>query len=407
MERHGRRVAGREDIASLLELFLASLNGTGQVERWFGKIPLLELRKGKHKIGTRVLESCAKLLAQDLEGRRHGELNVHQLLVKRVPSQVGSSGATSVFPASSFALRAMKFYAECFGVKNTPGCMLSDLDPCQVLQQRARASRPGLGPKWKLSSGASEASRLKQHREAVSQASEGLTSADSSLIGAMPAPPSPTSHVPSFQDMVAGAQRMTDTWASRDAKLREKGHGSQRVGELTDACEKGRGKIRGQPCGKDKGADKRQKIAEVGKGGADSEKGQRASGLSLQGQLQPGATVVRDKPEQKEQKEETGKSKKEKKEKKEKKDKKHKKEKKGKSHKERKEKKEKKEQKGDVADDDRITLSELGARAAGGSSTASASSSSTAAASSGMPPTGPMSHVPLKRRHASQRTSRA
>ena len=91
------------DARRLIEIYLASLSGTGTVERFIKcKGELSHRRGGLH---VRSLETSLKLLVQDEGGRRREALDPAKLLVKEPSKTAG--GAMVVYPASNFLLQAV------------------------------------------------------------------------------------------------------------------------------------------------------------------------------------------------------------------------------------------------------------------------------------------------------------
>ena len=159
----------------LIEVYLATVSGTGTVERWIKeKGDIMADRATMH---VRGLETSLKLLIQDQGGRRREKLNPQKMLVKEVPTKV-AGGATVVYPASNLLLKAQRKYAEWYGVRTQPGRSWEVCGPKDLASARIKAGKPRLAPsKQSNTAGKSEKQQLEAHarscREAIAEVQAG------------------------------------------------------------------------------------------------------------------------------------------------------------------------------------------------------------------------------------------
>lgn len=154
---------------TLIEIYLATVSGTGTVERWIKeKGDLAANRAGMH---VRGLETSLKLLIQDQGGRRRETLCPHKMLVKDAPAKV-AGGATVVYPASALLLKAQRKYAEFFGARTDPGRSWEVCGPKDLARRRVTAAKPRLGTLsiQRCKSDNSEQKQLEAHAQSCQQA---------------------------------------------------------------------------------------------------------------------------------------------------------------------------------------------------------------------------------------------
>ena len=133
-----------------------------------------------HKLGRAVLEASLKLIVEDEGGRRREPLKPMELLVRGSPGKL-SSGASVSFPATQFALKAQRAYAEFFGTREATARSLV-ATPVDKLRESV-VGRPGLGPAdSRQRSSRSEGARLQQHRQTVLKIVEAVASGDRRCI---------------------------------------------------------------------------------------------------------------------------------------------------------------------------------------------------------------------------------
>ncbi|MCP4241422.1 MAG: hypothetical protein GY772_12755, partial [bacterium] len=154
----------RAEACELVEVSIVFLTKTCNVERWLMRIQLIEMKRRMNKLSLACLESSARLLLQDLRGRRVEPLDAVRLLTQE--GRYGG-GPPTLWAASRYCLRAQNVYREWYGDRAAPSRELL----CQTfgdrLRRRREAAKPPLGT-LRQRSARSKAVRLKAHTESVS-----------------------------------------------------------------------------------------------------------------------------------------------------------------------------------------------------------------------------------------------
>ena len=181
------RASNHDDAKRLLQFYLASLSGTGTVERFVGCLGSL-VQNGRRKMNDRSLEGCMKLLQQDIRGRRRARMCPKSLLSKPAPARAAGGGIV-LHPATDYFLKCQKRYACWFGEKASDGRSLEVMGLADLAKNQVKASKPRLSLP-KASSEHSEAMQLKKHRTSCEAAVDQLKSSNAAetILGtALPA----------------------------------------------------------------------------------------------------------------------------------------------------------------------------------------------------------------------------
>ncbi|CAE7568290.1 unnamed protein product [Symbiodinium sp. CCMP2592] len=204
-----------KDAKRLIEFYLASLSGTGTIERFIGCIGSLKT-PGRNTVHDRSLEASLKLLQQDLHGRRRERLSPKSLLSKDAPATT-SGGATVLHPATPYLLKCQRLYSQWFGERASVGrslevASLADLGKSMVQQKKPRLKAS------KACSKSSEAEQLKQHTASCNAAVAQIKSGDvpETVLGTVLPAPGPTKNM--LGDMADEAWQMRKRRKLQDAE---------------------------------------------------------------------------------------------------------------------------------------------------------------------------------------------
>ena len=190
----------------LLEFYLASISGTGTVERFIGCLGSVK-SDSRQTLHERTLEASMKLLQQDLQGRREERLCPKALLSKPAPTRT-SGGAAVLHPATPYFLKCQKRYAEWFGERASAGRSLEVPGLSELGKNMVKAKKPRLSLS-KSSSPRSEAMQLQRHGESCAAAIDAMKSGKAleTVIGTTISHPDPSSKN-MLADMAQEAWRM-------------------------------------------------------------------------------------------------------------------------------------------------------------------------------------------------------
>jgi len=155
------QLASRSTAVAVVRDVLATAAGTCNVERYLGRVSLVEGKHRAHKLGAQLLTDCVKLQSQDLQGRLLSPMDPTKLLVANA-SESRSRGVA--WKASSYCLRAQNVYREFFGEKRIPS---RNLESCADSDHRSQ--KPRIGHLRTKSADTMDA-RLRHHTESVDAA---------------------------------------------------------------------------------------------------------------------------------------------------------------------------------------------------------------------------------------------
>ena len=155
------QLASRNTAVAVVRDVLATAAGTCNVERYLGRVSLVEGKHRAHKLGAPLLTDCVKLQSQDLQGRLLSPMDPTKLLVANA-SESRRRGVA--WKASSYCLRAQNVYRELFGERRIPS---RNLESCADSDHRSQ--KPHLGHLRTKSADTMDA-RLRHHAESVDAA---------------------------------------------------------------------------------------------------------------------------------------------------------------------------------------------------------------------------------------------
>ena len=183
-----------QEAMRLIEFYLASLSGTGTVERFIGCITTLK-SEGRATLHDRSLEASLKLIQQDVHGRRRERLCPKSLLSKEAPAAT-SGGAIVLHPATPYFLKCQRKYSQWFGERASVGRSLEVASLADVGKAMVQSKKPRLSVS-KATSKSSEAEQLKQHSASCSAAIAQMKSGDvpETILGTVLAAPEPSKNM--------------------------------------------------------------------------------------------------------------------------------------------------------------------------------------------------------------------
>ena len=126
---------------SLIAIYLASLSGTGTVDRWLGQLRRVD--SDRSSLDSRESQAFLKLLVQDEKGRRRDALHPTKMLTDDAP-RLPAGGAGVSHPISAFGLRSQKVFLKLFGERRGHARNILALGPGEVAKKRILAERPRL-----------------------------------------------------------------------------------------------------------------------------------------------------------------------------------------------------------------------------------------------------------------------
>ncbi|CAE7401950.1 unnamed protein product [Symbiodinium sp. CCMP2592] len=154
----------------LVGIYLASLSGTGTVDRWLKEV--VRVMDYRPNVDPRGAQAAVKLIVQDLGGRRRTPLQGRQMLVEAV-AKTAHGGGNVAHPISKFGIQAQTLYKNLFGQRRLPGRSLDAKLPQEVARLRLVADRPRM-TRARLGTAAadesSEKAALQAHADSVKAA---------------------------------------------------------------------------------------------------------------------------------------------------------------------------------------------------------------------------------------------
>jgi hypothetical protein len=158
LEMRDSALEQRKSAVFVVKLALAFLTGTCNVERWLGRVALVELKQRAHKLRAFALEDAVKIQVQGLEGRLAEPLDPFKLLIADPEDSLAKS---VVWRATPYCIKAQSVYKEFWGERRLPSRSFE-----AVSLADARSEKPRLGTIRPVSD-RSEKARLRSHTTGV------------------------------------------------------------------------------------------------------------------------------------------------------------------------------------------------------------------------------------------------